>query len=83
MGVTPNSLHGHKVQNVLQLGYGPVVLLFKGACFHTGWISLQFKGLSRVFSSTTVRGGGARVTAGPKRPHLSVCPGWGRIKGSK
>ena len=20
-------------------------------------------------------GGGARVTAGPKRPHLSVCPG--------
>ena len=40
----------------------------------TGWISLQSKGLSRVFSNTTVQKH-ARVTAGPKRPHLGVCPG--------
>ena len=26
-------------------------------------------------SGLHVRGEGARVTAGPKRPHLSVCPG--------
>lgn len=33
--MTPNNLHGCEVQNILQPGYGPVMLLFKGACFHT------------------------------------------------
>ena len=37
--------------------------------------ALTYHGLGLGLGLRGKAGGGARVTAGPKRPHLSVCPG--------